>query len=167
MCDQVQENRVGQLCGSCKHGYALPVYSYSLACVTCSDYKYNWLKYLVVAFLPLTLFYIVVIMFKVSLNSGVMSGYILTCQIFTVPAIVQIVFTKFTHNINILVALHAIWNLDFFRSQYSFTFCLHPNLSTLQTISLEFSSHTYVSCFMIITLNQDLLLAISVVSQKL
>ena len=52
-------NRTGQLCGECLEGNGLPVYSYSLHCVTCSETELNFniLKYITVAFLPLTLFY--------------------------------------------------------------------------------------------------------------
>ena len=35
-------HRDGQLCGVCEDGYALPVYSYSLACVECSNYGKNF-----------------------------------------------------------------------------------------------------------------------------
>ena len=37
--------------GSCvASGYAPPVYSYSLSCVECADYSYNWMKYVAAAF---------------------------------------------------------------------------------------------------------------------
>ena len=44
-------HRAGQLCGKCKTGFAPSVYSYSLACVECSNYTMNWIKYIAVAFL--------------------------------------------------------------------------------------------------------------------
>ena len=40
-CSGLQMNRTGQMCGSCVKEYAPPVYSYSLACVKCIDYKYT------------------------------------------------------------------------------------------------------------------------------
>ena len=63
VCSNLNMHRTGQLCGKCEEGYGLPVYSYSLACVECSDYKYNWLKYIAIAFLPLTLLNLVIIIF--------------------------------------------------------------------------------------------------------
>ena len=56
-------HRRGQLCGACDENYTLPVYSYYLGCVKCKDYKYGWLKFITVAFLPLTVFCILVIIF--------------------------------------------------------------------------------------------------------
>ena len=67
--------RTGVLCGKCIEGYGLPVYSYSLSCVECSHYKYNWLKYIAVAYAPLTLFYVLAIMLRVSSTSRLMAGY--------------------------------------------------------------------------------------------
>ena len=47
-------NRSGQLCGKCKTNYSPPVYSYDLHCTLCSGGKYNWIKYIAIAFVPLT-----------------------------------------------------------------------------------------------------------------
>ena len=58
-------NRADQLCGKCKSGYALPVFSYHLRCIKCDNFnKYNTLKYVAVAFLLVTVFYLTVVMFK-------------------------------------------------------------------------------------------------------
>ena len=54
-------HRRGQLCGACDENYTIPVYSYYLGCVKCEDYKYGWIKFITAAFLPLTVFYILVI----------------------------------------------------------------------------------------------------------
>lgn len=67
-------HRTGQMCGQCEKGYASPVYSYNLDCVECSHYKYNWLKYIVVAF---PLFYIIMVIFKIGVLSKELQAYIL------------------------------------------------------------------------------------------
>ena len=59
-------NREGQLCGKCREGFAPPVYSYSLSCVNCTEYSLNWLRYLAVAFVPLTIFCTFVVVFHIS-----------------------------------------------------------------------------------------------------
>ncbi len=57
------------------------VYSYRLSCVECTHYKYNWIKYIAVANIPLTLFLIVVITFRISATSGSMVGYVTVSQL--------------------------------------------------------------------------------------
>ena len=50
-------HRTGQLCGHCKKGYKRPAYFYGYKCVLCNtNIKYNWLKYISIAFAPLTFF---------------------------------------------------------------------------------------------------------------
>ena len=76
-------NRDGQLCGGCKEGFAPPVYSYDLQCVEASQCTHHstWWKYIVAAFLPLTIFYITVIVFRISATSPAMNGFVLVSQV--------------------------------------------------------------------------------------
>ena len=79
----------GKLCGMCEDGHAIPVYSYDLGCVKCDNYKYNWLKYLEVAFLPLTLLYILVTLFSISFTSPLLTGLVMVFQIEGHPVRIQ------------------------------------------------------------------------------
>ena len=159
LCRRIQKNRTGQLCGKCQEGFAPGAYSYTMECVECKDYKYNWLKYIAVAFLPLTLFYIVVIVFRVSASSGVLNGYILVCQILTAPGVYWIIYySPFRHTsshssnkiISLIVSFHGIWNLDFFRPAYS-PFCLHPSSTILHIQALEYTIAIYPLLLILLT----------------
>jgi len=55
MCGHL--NREGQLCGKCKENNSIPVYSYDMKCVQCLTSPLNWVKYILAAFLPLTVFF--------------------------------------------------------------------------------------------------------------
>ena len=133
------------MCGECIAEHAPSVYSYDLACVECKDYKYNWLKYIAVAYLPLTAFYILMIVLRVSVNSGPMVVYVTVSQMFPTPGILQFIINAYpiSNIITVLaISLYAVWNLDFFRSFYH-PFCLHPDMSILQTISLDYAVAVY------------------------
>ena len=109
-----------QLCGACEENYTLPVYSYYIGCVKCEGYEYGWLKFVAAAFVPLTAFYILVIVF-LTLN-----GLVLVSQIRGAPSIICEIFSYNQANgdyyvssfsqlgINTGIAIYAIWNLDFF-----------------------------------------------------
>ena len=84
-------NREGQLCGRCREGFAPPVYSYSLTCVNYTDYSLNWLKYLVVAFGPLTVFSVIISVFHISPTSPYLHGFIFTANIICSPNIIRVV----------------------------------------------------------------------------
>ena len=133
------------MCGECRAEYAPSVYSYDLACVECKDYKYNWLKYIAVAYLPLTAFYILMIVLRVSVNSGPMVVYVTISQMIASPGLLRFFITT-NRDIDMIsmlaLSLYAVWNLDFFRSFYH-PFCLYPNMTILQTISLDYAVAVY------------------------
>ena len=142
-----QYNREGQLCGRCKNSTGSPVYSYSLECVPCleTEFKSNLFKYVAVAFLPSTIFYLGAVMFKLSVTSSNMVAYVLVCQIVSVPATQRHILVNYeTHAIGIklLIAVYSMWNLDFFRSLYR-PFCIHPKMSILHVLALDYLVGVY------------------------
>ena len=158
-------HRKGPLCGECESGYTLPVYSYDLGCVRCKDYKYRWIKFIAVAFIPLTIFYVLLIMLRISATSPALNGYILVSQIISTPALVR---KLFTHNCNdtlhlvkplsnfskfsvrLFVSVYTIWNLDFFRSFYN-PICLYPNLTYQDVLLLDYAVAVYPLFLILIT----------------
>ena len=123
-------HRGGQLCGACEENYTLPVYSYYLGCVKCEDYEYGWLKFVAAAFVPLTVFYILVIIFRISVTLSSLNGFVLVSQIMVTPSIIRKIYSHNQVNsyyyvssltrlyIDTGIAIYAIWNLDFFCSFY-------------------------------------------------
>ena len=149
-------NREGQLCGRCKEGFAPPAYSYDLRCVQCNSSLTNTVKYCIVAFLPLTIFFVVLIILYVSATSPSMNAFLLACQVLAAPLQVRIVSFALTGdpNLSIIIAviesLYGFWNLDFFRTLYP-RFCLHPNMSTLQVLALDYVVAVYPLLLTVLT----------------
>ena len=147
--------REGLMCGECVKDFGLPVYSYNLACVKCVHYKYNWLKYIAAAYVPLTVFYLAIITFKISANSGLLVGCVTVSQMMATYNLIQAhISIKFHsanyHIIKIIIGLYSIWNLDFFRSIYP-PFCLHPNMSALGVLSLDYLVAIYPMVAVVLT----------------
>ena len=142
-------HRRGKLCGMCEDGYAIPVYSYDLGCVKCDNYKYNWLKYSAVAFLPLTIFYILVTLFSISFTSPLLTGLVMAFQILGHPIQAQLFLSFAKSSISLieprilkaLLSIASFWNLDFFRLYYSF--CLHPDASAMAIMALDYATTVY------------------------
>ena len=130
-------SRTGKFCAECIKGYGLPVYSYSLSCVECSekDVLRNSFKYLSVAFLPATAFYAFIILFKISVTSGSMVTYIFICQIVTMPALLRMALLSNSNQF--VLSLFAAWNMDSLRLIVP-PFCLHPKTTILQVIALDY-----------------------------
>ena len=125
MCGD-QFNRDGRLCGACMDGYSPLVYSYQLYCKKCSDVesKYNWAKFIIMAFVPLTAFYICVVLFRFNVNSPQLQGYLLFTQFITCSANTRIIMSAVRYGsivaypVKILSIIYGVWNLDFFRTLY-------------------------------------------------
>ena len=143
-------NRRGLLCGQCMDNYSLPVYSYELKCVKCEDYQYNWLKYLAFAFLPLTIFYILVTLLSISFTSPLLSALVMACQVVAQPIQLSI-YLSFVESGTMVVpkqfvivaaSFGAFLNLDFFRMAYT-PFCLHPSVSAMEVMALDYATAVY------------------------
>ena len=149
MCDKGRyvSNREGQLCGRCRQGFAPPAYSYDWRCVQCNSSLKNLVIYCVIVFLPLTIFFVLVITFRISATSPSMNAFLLVCQVLTLPLQVRVVSSAIYPDVNAVIlavceSLYGFWNLDFFRTLYT-RFCLHPNLSTLQVLALDYIIAVY------------------------
>ena len=149
----IQQNRQGQMCGYCKENHSPSPYSYQLKCAHCSRYRNNWLKYVVMAYLSSTIFFLVVIFFRFSALSASMNAFIFISQIVSSPSVITLMstFANFGkaagHNnviitLKILTTAFGIWNLDFFRMLYK-PYCLHPNLSIIQVMCLDYAVAMY------------------------
>ena len=161
MCGGTSRN--GQLCGGCVEGHSPPVYSYYPQCVNCTAGTNNWAKYLAVSLLPTTVFFIAALVFRFRATSPLLNGYILFCQIVTSPPIQRLLAYSIhephnnvqeAHEARIVYYIYfaflSIWNLDFFRLAYT-PFCLHPNATTLQMLSLDYIIAAYPLALIILT----------------
>jgi hypothetical protein len=115
-------NRTSELCSRCRNATGYPLYSYKLNCIPCTGDAATLIKYVAVAYLPLTVFFVIVTAFRISANAETLSGYILMSQIITTPSQLRYLSSlnvkdhKGSLAIKMAIAAHAIWNLDFFRA---------------------------------------------------
>ena len=155
-------NRKGQLCGECAENYTLPASSYHFGCVECKSYNNGWIKFIVAAFLPLTIFYMIVIVFRISVTSSTLNALVMVSQITASPPMVREIYS---HNLvsdsyrvinfsqficQLAIAIITIWNLDFFRSLYGYI-CIHPDLNYQHILLLEYAIGIYPLFLILLT----------------
>jgi hypothetical protein len=78
-------NRTGVLCSRCKNGHYPMVYSLDVNCIQCPKMKVNWLKYILVAYLPLTIFYVTVLVFKINVATSSLYPFVIYAQAVSLP----------------------------------------------------------------------------------
>ena len=144
-------NREGLLCSECKPGYGPAVYAFSLKCIKCSDNGLGWVLYLFLVLFPITLFFLLVIIFNIHATSPPFAAFVFLCQTFSnieqihVPLVARFAqeynsyFQMLVHTVSVLC---GIWNLDFFRHIIP-PFCVSSNLKNIQALNLEYISIIY------------------------
>ena len=151
-------NREGLLCSKCKPGYGPAVYSFSLMCAECSDNGVGWALYLLLVLFPITVFYIIVIIFNIRATAPPFTAFVMMCQIFSTIDRVSVPLKMILRKIeslsvliNVVRALCGIWNLDFFRHLVP-PFCVSRHLGNMQALSLEYLHILYPFSLILVTL---------------
>ena len=146
-------NRTKTLCGQCMEGYGPAVNSKDFKCMKCSesDLHKNWFFYLLTEFLPITVFFFIVITFNVSVTSGPANAFVFFAQMTTTALkldgdgsieVDDVLAGGSAANDALCIMPYDIWNLNFFRP-YLPKFCLSPYITTLQLLSTGYITALY------------------------
>ena len=147
-------NRNGTLCGKCRDGFFPLAYSFNMTCVKCPNGRSNWWKYVLSAFLPLTVFYFIVVFCKINATSSPLHGFIYYNQAISMPQMVRLLFLatedrpKYQTVVKYLATFYGVWNLDFFRS-FDLGICLGTD--TLQSLALDMAVGIYPLLLMVLS----------------
>eukprot|EP00731_Ephydatia_muelleri_P035432 Em0124g2a len=152
-------NRMGFVCGECVPSYAPSINDDAYSCVPCDSAQLegNVFKYIGIVFVPLVLFFLVIILFNVKLTTGPANAFILFGQ-----AIVSSFDATFSSQLTIgsdiykgtmvyfksCSFIYRVFNLDFFAYLLD-PFCIGTQLSTLDVIELNYVV-AIVPCAMIL-----------------
>ena len=123
-------------------------------CVECPDGKSNWWKFVLAAFLPLTVFYFIVLLFNINLTSSYLLGFVFHAQSISLPALAHVVLLgpiqqpHIRELARITIAVYGIWSLDFLRSA-QLGICLGTD--TLQTLALDLAVGVYPLLLMVLS----------------
>ena len=144
-------NRKGLLCGRCIDGYGPAVYSLDMKCANCS--KISTVSaislYLFLELIPVTLFFMCVLIFRLNITAGPLLGYVLFCQLCYIYSLERFysdwpVFDYYSLRIVIYssLTLSGIWALQFFKLVIP-PFCISSKLTGIhiQMLNLVTSIH--------------------------
>ena len=152
MCNPM--SRKGFVCSDCKDHYGPSVTSYGYECPKCANSWQGILLYLLIEFLPVTLLYLVILIFQIDLVTPPIPCFIMYSQLVysglqfyavDVPSAHQVMFTEdFTLRLGtkLLLTFCGIMNLDFF--QYFLpAFCVSNRLKLIHLVSLSYLKAFY------------------------
>ena len=160
LCDYL--NREGQLCGKCWSNYYISAYSYDFKCYQCREgYTSNLLAYFTVAFFPVTLFLVIVLVLHISVTSPHLNMAITLFQCYSFSAVIRVFLqntrgTQLEAYLRFVATVYGIWNLDFFRALLP-PICLP--LNAMQLIALDYLVAVYplllLVCFYVLVTAHD------------
>ena len=133
--------RTGKLCGKCSNGSAPALNSDRYKCVDCPAERgnYSWVFYLLSEILPLTVFFLILVLFNVSLTSAPANAFIFFSQTISATfSIYNFNSLPYTTLREVYLAMYGIWNLDILNVVPLFQYCLHPDMKTISLIALEY-----------------------------
>ena len=122
ICGSVNRDIGTPLCGRCTNGTGPSIYSIGSQCARCSTV--NIVYYLLLQYLPTTVLFVAIIVFRINITSAPMAHYVLFCNcimmMFKSVTGAYINFYRATvHNNSVLIVtklflcLDSIWTLDF------------------------------------------------------
>ena len=148
-------HRRGVLCSECAKGYGHSVTSVGYTCSKCTGVWYGVPLYLLIEFVPITIFFFIVLFFRINVTSPPMVAFVLYCQI-GVSRYLDITNTLLfdttpTHKfLTFLITFYGVWNLDFFRYVIP-PFCVSPALKPIHIAFLDYISAFYPLCLIAVS----------------
>ena len=135
-----------------------PQLTHELKCVRCKSGHYNWVKYLSVALLPLTAFFIIMVAFRIRVTLPPMVALVHILQPNMAPQATRIYTFALTTPalssgsilLHIFYTIYGVLNLDFFRSVIpSKEICLE--LTTIHALALDYLFAFYPLFLILVT----------------
>ena len=159
MCSPLK--RKGNLCSECVDGYAPSFNSFKDECSNCEGAWYGIPLYLVLELVPITIFYLIILLFQVNLTLAPMTCFIMYSQLvlfifsikFEDPSIKQLMFDGNNFPTKFMMAVftgYGVWNLDFLRYVVP-PFCVSNKLKSIHITFLGYISAFYPLCLIMFT----------------
>ena len=150
-------NRRGLLCRECIDGYGPAVYARDMKCTKCN--RGFIILYLVTELVPLTILFLILVIFRLNITSGPLLGYILFCQTFVLS--IQGNLDSFNYILDhsspsrqfmfqLSVALAEVWNLQFFWALIP-AYCFSESLTQIDLQMITLVKSTFSILLVIVT----------------
>ena len=152
MCGSM--NRKGWLCKDCIDGFGPSITSIGYKCVNCTGVWYGVPLYLLQEFVPITVFFLVILIFHINLASAPMTCFIMFSHLLTIevlfdpqPPMSDILKRPVS---KVILAFFGIWNLDF--TQYILpAFCVSSKVQLTHIILFNYISSIYPIVLILLT----------------
>ena len=138
--------RTGILCGNCIVGYTVYYNSPSYICKDVGLCNMGWLFYILSELVPVTILFVIVLVFNVSFTSGSINGFILFSQVLDTLYIYGSGVIKVSNSITFIswgyYIIYGFFGLNFFNVE-PLSFCLLKNATVLDILAFKYITIVY------------------------
>ena len=124
-------NRKSRLCSECIDGFGPSAISMGQTCSNCTNVWYGLPLYLFLEFIPITIFYFIVILFQNKCHFSTDGSLCILLSCWSIHFFsheqIHVRYKLHIYIFKILITLYGIWNLDFFRYVMP-PFCISPHI---------------------------------------
>ena len=136
-------SRTGTLCGRCIDGYSVTLNSPTFACNKCgNEYKLGVLFLFFSYILPVTILFVIIMMFDVRITTGPIGSFIFFAQIISSEYHYILIYSinanhpTILRTFNVILGVYSIANLDFFNHD-AFKYCIFQRAGTIDIVAFE------------------------------
>ena len=146
--------RNGTVCGKCLRGHSVYYNSWNFKCVSEKYCHFGILFYLLSTIVPVSVLFIVIIIFNINFSDGNVNGLILFAQIivmYRVSVNNTIHFLPVVSQLaNALFSLYHIYNLKFFNAN-ALSFCLWKSATAMDILTVNFVTFFFAFALVFLT----------------
>lgn len=139
-------NRTGIVCGKCVAGHASYYHSRKYRCKDTSKCRWGWLFYILSEIVPVTIVFVVIMVFNVKLTTGAFNAFLYFAQLSDTMLITANGFIVFPHRTYMFVRINhfifRMFNLNFFAIS-ELSFCLWKSAQTLDLVIFKYVTIVY------------------------
>ena len=155
------EFRTGVVCGKCQENYTVHFHSPGFRCkpLEPAGCKFGWIFYFLSEIVPVTGFFITVLILNISFTSGAVNGFILFGQLLVsfdlsargVIGVIDTTLPSIGRARQAYQILYGVLNLDFFNAE-SLSFCLWRSASALDMLAVKYITILYTVLLIIVVI---------------
>ena len=145
------DSRRGILCSNCSEGFTLLYHSRNYECrnkslVNCS---YGIPLYIVSELLPVTLLFLVILIFNINFTSGALSSFVFYAQVIDLLD-ADVVDRKYRLTFSVLKTFYDSFNLNMLNIEF-LSFCLISDANQMQLFMFQYGTVVYSMLLVIVT----------------
>ena len=147
--------RTGKICGTCRGKHSTFFHSINYTCSRNKHCKLGLLLYVLSELVPVTILFLIIILFRIQVTSGAVNGFILFVQL------IDVMITDangYIHtNFKILIFIKAyrfiyrIFNLEFFTVD-ELSFCIWKGATTMDVLAVKYITIVYALLLVAVTI---------------